>query len=216
MQDLHLPSASTTTRDAPSSSAPVSARLSSLLSRRSNLESVLSVHYSTLSTNSSSTMNTPLVDPQGFPRSDIDVAGVRNARVQIIRLRNDLDQLENELHKVVQEGFKRGEEQTTSIQENKDVDKVKVPFAKANSVARDSPAQLAGLEPNDLIISISSIDSTNHENLVRVGKIVSESEGKSLPVVVQREGGKRQVLRLVPKSGWGGRGLLGCHIVPYP
>lgn len=143
MQDLHLPSASTTTRDAPSSSAPVSARLSSLLSRRSNLESVLSVHYSTLSTNSSSTMNTPLVDPQGFPRSDIDVAGVRNARVQIIRLRNDLDQLENELHKVVQEGFKRGEEQTTSIQENKDVDKVKVPFAKANSVARDSPAQLA-------------------------------------------------------------------------
>lgn len=35
-------------------------------------------------------MDTPLVDREGFPRADIDVAGVRTARVQVIRLRNDL------------------------------------------------------------------------------------------------------------------------------
>lgn len=47
-------------------------------------------------------MNTSLVTPDGFPRSDIDVAQVRATRTQIIRSRNDLKtvmaSLEKELH----------------------------------------------------------------------------------------------------------------------
>ncbi|GAA5957849.1 hypothetical protein JCM3765_003786 [Sporobolomyces pararoseus] len=223
MQDLHLPSsatASTANGQALPSTAPLSERISSLLTRRSNLEALLSVHYSTLSQNNNSTMSTPLVDPQGFPRSDIDVAAVRNARVEIIRGRNDLKDIEKEMEVLVQEGLARGDEETkTAKDEEAKEERPKestAPFAKVNSVAPDSPAKLAGLEPNDLVISISSIDSTNHENLAAVGRLVSQSEGKDLPVVVQRSGGKRSVLKLVPKSGWGGRGLLGCHIVPYP
>ncbi|GAA5989790.1 hypothetical protein JCM5350_002942 [Sporobolomyces pararoseus] len=222
MQDLHVPSSATTstaTGAAPSSTAPLSERISSLLTRRSNLEALLSVHYSTLSQNNESTMSTPLVDPQGFPRSDIDVAAVRNARVEIIRGRNDLKDIEKEMELLVQEGLARGEGGTPRAKEEMTSEERKEqtgPFAKVNSVAPDSPGSLAGLEPNDLIISISSIDSTNHENLAAVGRLVSQSEGKGLPIVVQRSGGKRTVLKLVPKSGWGGRGLLGCHIVPYP
>ena len=34
-------------------------------------------------------MTTPLVDPEGFPRADIDVYAVRHARVSLNRLRND-------------------------------------------------------------------------------------------------------------------------------
>ncbi len=34
-------------------------------------------------------MDTPLLDPQGFPRADVDVVSVRQARVKIIELRND-------------------------------------------------------------------------------------------------------------------------------
>ncbi|GAA5848198.1 hypothetical protein JCM3766R1_006763 [Sporobolomyces carnicolor] len=218
MEQLHLPSSTTTpnrpTEEVPSS-APVSERLAAVLARRSNLEALLSLHYSTLETNNQSTMKTPLVDPQGFPRSDIDVAAVRNARVEIIRGRNDLAEIEAELEQLVKEGLARSEGDTEkpAVSEARPV---RIPFAKVNSVARDSPAQLAGLEANDLVVSISSIDSTNHDNLAAVGRLVSQSEGKDVPVVVQRAGGKRAVLRLVPKSGWGGRGLLGCHIVPYP
>ncbi|GAA5915924.1 Nas2p [Sporobolomyces salmoneus] len=218
MQDLHLPSSTTaTTSTTVSSTAPLSERLSSVLQRRSNLEAVLSVHYSTLSTNNNSTLKTPLVDPQGFPRSDIDVAAVRNARVEIIRGRNDLKAIEGELEALVKEGLSAGDTEMEKPNEKGEEEReVKVPFARVNSVAQDSPAQLAGLEPNDLIISISSVDSTNHENLAAVGKLVSQLEGKDLPVVVQRDGGKRTVLRLTPRRGWGGRGLLGCHIGPYP
>lgn len=72
--------------------------------------------------------------------------------------------------------------------------------------------------------------------LDEVGQLVSTSEGKELELVVMR-GSEKRTLKLVPRSGWGGRGLLGyspslslrswantevfvrfcrCHIVPYP
>lgn len=70
-----------------------------------------------------------------------------------------------------------------------------------------------------------------------MARVVGRSEGRGLGVVVlrvRREGGtgdeeggegggdgnrsghNEEVvnLTLVPKSGWGGRGLLGCHLLP--
>ena len=35
-------------------------------------------------------LSEPLVDSEGYPRSDVDVYTVRHTRAQIIRLRNDL------------------------------------------------------------------------------------------------------------------------------
>ncbi|GAA6024123.1 hypothetical protein JCM11491_001098 [Sporobolomyces phaffii] len=227
MQHLHVPSRaapSASDRDDPDvdTAAPVSARIEGVLTRRSNLEALVAVHHSTLDANDHATMHTPLVDPQGFPRSDIDVAAVRNARVHLIRLRNDLKQLDHDLDRLVQEGLALQSTEGDSDDASEPAPvrdaapPVRVPFAKVNSVAPDSPARLAGLEADDLVVSIASIDSTNHSDLAAVGQLVARSEGKDVPVVVQRAGGKRVVLKLVPKSGWGGRGLLGCHIVPYP
>jgi len=65
-----------------------------------------------------------------------------------------------------------------------------------------------GLEASDLILSLSSINHSNHENLSKVGQLVSTSEGKELELVVMR-GSEKRTLKLVPRSGWGGRGLLG-------
>ncbi|GAA5937845.1 Nas2p [Sporobolomyces koalae] len=211
IRDLHLPSTSTPSVPSRNGSNP---ELERVLERRSALNEVLAVHYSTLASNSNSTMSTPLVDPQGFPRSDIDVAAVRTARVQIIRLSNDLKQVELDLGRLVQHALSSTEAAARTEPSTREP---LLPFAKVNSVAADSPAQTAGLEADDMIISISSIDCTNHENLTRVGQLVTASEGKPLPVVIERtRDQKRHVLRLVPQSGWGGRGLLGCHIVPYP
>jgi 26S proteasome regulatory subunit N4 len=67
-----------------------------LMSRKETLETELNAQFSILSANQS-TMNTPLVDPEGFPRADIDVWAVRHARVRIIEIRNDLKNLVDEI-----------------------------------------------------------------------------------------------------------------------
>ena len=71
----------------------------------------------------------------------------------------------------------------------------------------------------------------NHEKLARVAEVVRREEGSGVGVKVLRigedvgeaegegNGGNREKdeeleLRLVPRAGWGGRGLLGCYLVP--
>lgn len=45
-----------------------------------------------------STMHSPLVTLDGFPRNDIDVLAVRTARVRILELRNDCASRRCSLH----------------------------------------------------------------------------------------------------------------------
>lgn len=51
-------------------------------------------------------MNTPLVLQDGFPRSDIDVVKIRNIRINIIRIRNDLSLIISEIQKELVEYHK--------------------------------------------------------------------------------------------------------------
>ena len=91
-------------------------------------------------------MSSPLVDPEGFPRSDIDVAGVRTARAQIIRLRNDLKGIIEEMGGLLQRGLPRREPVVEGVAREEVVETVQVgrePFARVDSVARGSPAELA-------------------------------------------------------------------------
>lgn len=101
-------------------------------------------------------MDTPLVDPEGFPRADIDVAGVRTARVHIIRLRNDLRALLREMEQLVLRGLPRGADPSQEGQlsrTNGDVrmngaghdenDERERPFARVDAVAPNSPAHQA-------------------------------------------------------------------------
>ncbi|PRQ76286.1 hypothetical protein AAT19DRAFT_13308 [Rhodotorula toruloides] len=166
-------------------------------------------------------MDTPLVDREGFPRSDIDVASVRTARVQIIRLRNDLKDVLVEMEGLVHRGLPSGEEGANGAgredermkDEEEEGDGVK-PFAKVDAVAPGSPADAAGLKRNDLLLALESVVASNHDNLRAVATLVGRWEGVALSVTVRR-GGEMMRLSLTPRGGWGGRGLLGCHIVPY-
>ena len=59
----------------------------------------------------------------------------------------------------------------------------------------------------------------NHEKLTKVAEVVRRNEGRVVTVKVIRTGeaagdDQELVLDLIPRSGWGGRGLLGCHLVP--
>ena len=92
------------------------------------------------------------------------------------------------------------------------------PFAKVNSVVSNSPAEDAGLKPGDEVRRFGTANWTNHERLSQVAQIVQRSEGRAIMVKVKRKEGAEPAreleLRLVPRRNWGGRGMLGCHLVP--
>ncbi|CAG8531036.1 9694_t:CDS:2 [Paraglomus occultum] len=89
-----------------------------------------------------------------------------------------------------------------------------IAFALVNAVAPDSPASEAGLQRNDKIIRFGHLHADNHQALQAVNSLVSGSENESIDVTIERGDEGRLVLKLTPKRGWGGRGLLGCHIIP--
>ncbi|KAI1341621.1 hypothetical protein F5Y15DRAFT_362336 [Xylariaceae sp. FL0016] len=172
-------------------------------------------------------METPLTTPDGFPRADIDVAQIRTTRSRIIHLKNDYKDLMNAIEKHLHEHF-------ASLQESDDLQPTatgrtfmmgdSIPqtleeaFAKVNSVVADSPADAAGLKAGDEIRNFGYVNKSNHDGLKKVGECVQGNEGQRILVKVSRRigSGARQELQLnlTPRPNWGGRGLLGCHILP--
>ncbi|GAA5918721.1 hypothetical protein JCM1841_006260 [Sporobolomyces salmonicolor] len=222
---LHAPSSAQSSRSSSSATAAngqptVESELKRLTDKRAAVQAQLDVYFDVLKANHC-TMETPLVDPQGFPRSDIDVAGVRTARMWIHRLRNDLKAVLGEMEQVVHRGLPSGEGEEVSaameVEEassNEAVGGEDRPFAKVDAVAPGSPAAAAGLQRDDLLLHLSTINSSNRDNLRAVAALIGRSEGVELPLTVLR-GGLNVTLKLTPRAGWGGRGLLGCHIVPF-
>lgn len=91
-------------------------------------------------------------------------------------------------------------------------------FAKVNTVVPQSPADQAGLKPGDEIRNFGYVNFSNHDGLKKVGECVQGNEGRTIFVRISRPTGpgQRQELRLTltPRRNWGGRGMLGCHILP--
>ncbi|KAI8060470.1 hypothetical protein BC940DRAFT_311868 [Gongronella butleri] len=185
-------------------------------------------------------MDEPLLDREGYPRSDIDVAAVRTLRHRIICLRNDHKQVMQEIeavlhhiHQQAQSASSRAQQQplastsasndttttttTTSSTPSEPMDTedapLQVPFAKVNAVSPDSPASAAGLARNDLIVQFGSLRADHMRPLSSLTTIVQASMDQPLPVVVLRNNEPLH-LTLIPSTNWGGRGALGCHIVP--
>ncbi|KAI1487223.1 hypothetical protein F5X96DRAFT_651103 [Biscogniauxia mediterranea] len=176
-------------------------------------------------------METPLTTRDGFPRADIDVAQIRTTRSRIIHLKNDYKDLMNAIEKHLHAHF-------ASLQDTSDVaptsttragvmgdsipETLDEPFAKVNSVVTDSPAEAAGLKAGDEIRNFGYVNKDNHDGLKKVAECVQGNEGQRVLVKVSRRADSttsstaRQELQLnlVPRRNWGGRGLLGCHILP--
>ncbi|KZT09120.1 uncharacterized protein LAESUDRAFT_674858 [Laetiporus sulphureus 93-53] len=192
-------------------------QMRTLMTRKENIEVELDAQASVLKANNS-TMQSPLVDPEGFPRADIDVWAVRHARVRIIELRNDLAALRDSIMTALQGVYdpsllKEG----PAIVEESVTESILLPFARVSGVAPGSPAAAAGLTREDLILSFGSLTkaSFTSSSLQPLAEFVATRENQEISVQVLRAEQETATLSFTPRSGWGGRGLLGCHIVPY-
>ncbi|OQO02013.1 hypothetical protein B0A48_12486 [Cryoendolithus antarcticus] len=240
MDSLHSPTISSSTANPPTTTSSSSKpSLQALITQKEGLEAELSALSSVLQSQGA-TMQTSLTTFDGFPRADIDVAQIRTVRARIVRLKNDWKGVMEKVEVAVLEGFaekKMGEEEegdamtgvesagaaghsngvgvmrTEASGERAAAPVIEPPFARVNAVVEGSPAATAGLKAEDRVMRFGGADWQNHERLGKVAREVQANEGREVIVKVSREG-RVVELKLVPRRDWGGRGLLGCHLVP--
>lgn len=156
--------------------APYSPReqVRTLMTQKENIEAEIDAHVSVLKANNS-TLQSPLVDNEGFPRDDLgaqnirarldknliavlvlilDVYQVRNARVQIIRLRNDLKAVSDDIGKALEAVYDPASApaEGSNLPEVLPADEASKPFAKVDGVAPGSPAAEA-VRTHELIVT---------------------------------------------------------------
>jgi len=226
LSEIHVPSGPTSVHQGQSFEGLT---LHQLISRKDDLEAELRALGAVLDSHGVN-MQTGLTTFDGFPRSDIDVAQVRVTRARIITLRNDWKDLMGRIEKGLHEHhakYQASEEYKTSSSQSQTEPAQaapqatpalpETPFAKVNSVEPGSPANEAGLKAGDLIRRFGDAIWSNHERLRKVGEVVGQNLGRPILVTVSRGSGstgQELDLRVTPRQGWGGRGTLGCHIVP--
>ncbi|RAL07407.1 putative 26S proteasome non-ATPase regulatory subunit Nas2 [Aspergillus homomorphus CBS 101889] len=207
-----------------------------LMQEKERIEEELSALSSVLSSHGVH-MNTSLTTFDGFPRDDIDVAQIRTTRARIIRLRTDHKEVMSLLENGIHDHFASLQRAQVPAPSAGNINSTQatqasaagggasetgtagVPFARVNSVVPGSPADQAGLKAGDTVRNFGSVDWLNHERLSKVAQVVQQSEGRPVTVVITRkEPNSANIielnLELTPRRDWGGRGLLGCHLVP--
>ncbi|XP_018785674.1 PREDICTED: 26S proteasome non-ATPase regulatory subunit 9 [Bactrocera latifrons] len=211
---------------------PIKDLILRLMAEKEAMESKISDYGNILANNANVGMDGPLVDAEGFPRNDIDVYQVRQARQQIICLQNDykalMKEIEKQMHKLHSEA---AESQTQLLSTNTATlrleDDNEVPITsmssasveppvkvivKVNMISPGSPAEEAGLRVDDEILEFGTINSRNFQNnLTQIGDLVRHMQNKRIPLKVLRMGIQLDMI-LIPKT-WSGRGLLGCNII---
>lgn len=150
------------------------------------------------------------------------------ARTQIICLQNDLKELTKSIEAGLEKYFQETKETLASTKIPPEVRTVaaeaaaastasppanQTPIVVVNLVSPDSPAEAAGIQVRDLILSFGTITASNFKDLAQIGELVKNSQNQQVRVKVRREQ-KIEELILVPKT-WSGRGFLGCNIVTY-
>ncbi|KAF9976303.1 putative 26S proteasome regulatory subunit [Actinomortierella ambigua] len=169
--------------------------------------------------------NEQLIDAEGFPRADIDLVAITALRAKLAKLKNDLKflmpRIEEALYTVHEAARKEKEESKMHAQDtpSTNTEVVLQPFAHVNAVAPDSPASEGGMIRGDQIVQFGPINATNHNNLKALNDHVVAHQNQPIVVKVLRpkDGGSQQetvALFVTPRLGWGGRGLLGCHLLP--
>lgn len=183
------------------------------------------------------------MDDEGFPRADVDVYDVRSKRHRLACIDTDyallmkrIEELVKQIHEearahaavrppaaapetpVVQPPAPARMEMVEAEGEAGESAKAEAaglaPYALIDQVFAGSPAAEAGVEEGDLLLKFGSVDRGNHENFQAVARVVQDSEGRPLRVLVRRKKAGPVVRLTLTPHAWSGRGLLGCHLSP--
>lgn len=173
-----------------------------LMAQKANIEAELETHISILKANNV-TMQTPLVDIEGFPRADIDIYAVRGARVRIIELRNDLKAVMDAIGKALEGIYDPSLASQPSTHHDSSSERPLKPFAKVDGVAPGSPAAEAvriylnvyiqsrnetgyfqALQRDDLVVKFGQLDESSFKSnsLKPLADLVTENENVSGPL----------------------------------
>eukprot|EP01071_Lankesteria_metandrocarpae_P012832 Lankesteria_metandrocarpae@DN631_c0_g1_i1.p2 len=201
---------------------------------RQKMESEMSSLLAYLNSEGMPGVNSPLVDREGFPRADIDIYAVRTARQRNACLTTDLREVSDKMQKMLIELHSI---ERTVVPRNV----AHTPFAFVARVDAASPAEKAGLLVGDCVVEFGSLkcpaDCSTGESPAELfsslPNIVQKNKGVKSSVVVCRrmtvdspltleeakaglsaEGTQVERLTLTPEE-WGGKGLLGCHMLPF-
>ncbi|RKF62038.1 26S proteasome non-ATPase regulatory subunit 9 [Erysiphe neolycopersici] len=204
-----------------------------LQAKKDNLESEIRALGSVLDSHNVD-MKTPLLTTDGFPRADLDVSLIRTTRARINCLLNDLKELMVIIEQRIHAHFDKLSKDDTleepscltadksepvlNLESSLHLKESLPPFAKVNSIVDESPAASAGLQVGDLIKNFGYVNITNHDGLKRLSECVQGSENQDVQVIILRPldslQRKELTLTLRPTQDWGGKGLLGCHVLP--
>ncbi|CEP60399.1 Nas2p LALA0_S01e09868g [Lachancea lanzarotensis] len=157
-------------------------------------------------------LESSLITPEGFPRSDIDVLQVRLLRRSINMLRNDLRAVIDRAQELMASHFQKLDAKTRRVDDGSAVN-YRIPFALVTEVVPGSPAEKAGLLHHDKLVRFGNIHAGNNQSLSALGQVVKNSEDKALAVRVLRADNRFRNLTLTPSKHWAGNGLLGCRLV---
>ncbi|XP_048412120.1 26S proteasome non-ATPase regulatory subunit 9 isoform X2 [Stegostoma tigrinum] len=155
-----------------------------LVKKKDAIEAQIKAYYDILEGQNKAGMDEPLVDIEGYPRTDINVYEVRTARHNIICLQNDhkalMKQIEEALHQLHAHDREKHRLDEAEVHSEAVEQENRLPsaFAKVDTVSPGSPAYIS----------------------------------KPLNITVIRNG-QNVHMNLTPQR-WSGRGLLGCNIIP--
>ncbi|CEM04173.1 unnamed protein product [Vitrella brassicaformis CCMP3155] len=163
-----------------------------------------------------------LLDAEGFPRADLDIVPIRQARHKLACLQTDhaelMKKIEAGLHDLHAQGAVRvprgpGSSSSSSGPSSRANGVGHRPaFAVVDEVSAGSPSEAAGLQINDRIVAFGDVDASTPDGFKSIARVVQENVGRNVNVVVRREA-REMALSLRPQT-WSGRGLLGCHLQP--
>ncbi|TMX04835.1 hypothetical protein EJD97_004602 [Solanum chilense] len=208
-----------------------------LMDERTNTEAEMDVVIQRLCQPGGPGLSGNLVDPEGFPRTDIDIPSVRADRRRLAELRNDhkiitekIDQNIQVLHSArlasspssVKDSGVQGSAVNTGSSSSPgnysvtaatsaamDIDVVfSRPFAVIDEITEASPAAEDGLQLGDQVVRFGNVQSG--ENLLqRLAAEAQSNQGCAVTMTVLRQGALSN-LQVTPRV-WQGRGLLGCN-----
>ncbi|KAK0138137.1 26S proteasome non-ATPase regulatory subunit 9 [Merluccius polli] len=203
-----------------------------LIKKKDDIEEQIKAYYDVLEDQGVG-VEGPLVDAEGFPRSDVNLYQIRTARHNISCLQNDhkaiMVDIEEALHKLharekskrEQDASRQGQAEAMEQGQAEAMEQdgpLHAPFARVEGISQGSPACRAGMRVGDEVVEFGSVNTGNFRNLQNIASVVQHSEGgnqltcstllqKPLRVSVIRDGKPTQ-MSLTPQQ-WSGRGLLG-------